>query len=128
MSKTDYSKIILQAMRDVATETFAPSVDVEGYRQRMAEAALNRRANITAPDWDSQSAASSGLDPFNTSPVDHSAIPAEPAEDLNGPWGNREVAADRNAVDDRTITNLPYRYEPGSGEIASQPRVPKIKG
>ena len=41
---------------------------------------------------------------------------------------NRDLAPDRNAVDDRTITNLLYRYEPGSGEIASQPRMPKIKG
>ena len=52
----------------------------------------------------------------------------EPAEDLNGPWGNREVAADRNDVDGRTRILPGRRVVEGVGEIASQPRVPKIKG
>jgi hypothetical protein len=54
--------------------------------------------------------------------------PNTPAEDLNGPWGNREAAADRNDVDGRTRILPGRRVVEGVGEIASQPRVPKIKG
>lgn len=51
----------------------------------------------------------------------------EPTEDLNGPWGNREAAANRNDVDGRTRI-LPGRHVvAGVGEIASQPHVPKIR-
>jgi hypothetical protein len=37
------------------------------------------------------------------------------------------VNPNRNAVDDRTTINFPGRYVEGAGEIASQPRVPKIR-
>lgn len=120
-----YSKIIIQSIKDLATE---PSANVEEYRQHLAEAALNRRANTTAPDWDAQSAGSGGFDPFNVSPVDHAAAPAPPAEDLNGLWGNRDVAPDRNAVDDRMTINFPGRYVEGAGEQAEKPRIPKVRG
>lgn len=63
---------------------------------------------------------SSGYDPFNEQ--------AAPAGDLNGAWGNREVAADRNSVESRTVTNLPYRYVEGAGKAAEVPPDPKIRG
>ena len=123
-----YTKIILQSMRDVATETFVPAADVEGYKQRMAEAALNRRASPTAPDWDASSTSSSGYDPFNVSPVDHSAAPAPAAANLDAPWGDRSPAPNRNDVDDRMTINFPGRYVEGAGEQAEKPRIPKVRG
>jgi len=68
-----------------------------------------------------------GYDPFNVSPVDHSAMPAE-TENLDGPWGDRSPAANRNDVDNQLRTNLPFRYVEGAGEAAEKPRAPKIKG
>jgi hypothetical protein len=54
--------------------------------------------------------------------------PPAPAEDLNGPWGDRSPAPYRNDVDGRTRILPGRRVVEGAGEIASQPRVPKIKG